>query len=121
MRQPIVARRIKSAYDKAVELDTTSVDAAEARFEFYTNAPGIAGGGMDRARAEATRLKKLDAHRGDIALGIIEEREQRLDAAATLYSGVMATAPGSMTRVRAEARLKIVRGKQAAHKKPELP
>src|ERR1043165_4188052 len=31
MRQPIVARRIKSSYDKAVELDSTSVPAGEAR------------------------------------------------------------------------------------------
>src|ERR1043165_7850164 len=52
MRQPIVARRIKGAYDKAVDLGSSSVPAGEARFEYYTNAPGIAGGGMDKARAE---------------------------------------------------------------------
>jgi tetratricopeptide (TPR) repeat protein len=119
MRQPIVARRIKGAYDRAVALDSTSIDAAEARFEFYLNAPGIAGGGMDRARGEAARLKRLDSFLGDFALGWVEEREGRLTAAEGLYNGVIRASPDSTTRARAEARLRIVRGKQAAARKPQ--
>src|SRR4051812_28899829 len=66
IRQPFIARRIRSAYDKAVELDSTNVEAAEARVEYFANAPGIAGGGMDKARAEASRTRKLHQQRGDI-------------------------------------------------------
>jgi hypothetical protein len=118
MRQPVIARRIRAAYDKAVELDSSSVQAAESRFEFYLNAPGIAGGGMDRARGEAARLKRLHPQRGDIAFGQIEEREKRLDAAAALYNAVIEAPVDSVALMLAENRLKIVRQKQAAVKKP---
>ena len=116
MRQPIIARRIRSAYDKAVELDSNSVDAAQARVEYYMNAPGIAGGGMDKARAEAARLKKLDAQRGEVSFGWIEEHEGRLDAAEGMYKTVIQTGADSTTRALAEARLKIVQQKIARAK-----
>lgn len=112
MRQPVIARRIRSAYDKAVELDSSSVAAAESRFEYYMNAPGIAGGGMDRARAEAGRLKGLDAGWGDFAFGWIEEREGRLDAAEVLYRGVVSASIDSTARLMAEARLKVIKDKR---------
>ena len=108
LRQPIIARRIRSAYDKAVELDSTNVEAAESRVEYYMNAPGIAGGGADKARAEATRLKKLDAERGDIMFGFIEEREGRLESAQSMYKSVLQASTDSTTRSRAEERLRIV-------------
>jgi hypothetical protein len=114
MRQGLIARRIRTAYDRAVELDSSSVPAAEARVEFYANAPGIAGGGMDKARAEAARLKKLDAWRGEIWLGFLEEREHRYAAAEALYQGVVQSPADSSTRALAEARLKNVRAKIAA-------
>jgi hypothetical protein len=118
MRQPLIARRIRSAYDKAVELDSSSAEAAESRFEFYMNAPGIAGGGADKARGEAARLKKLDSWRGDVALGRIEEREQRFPAAEALYQGVVQSPADSSTRAMAQARLKIVRTKMTGASKP---
>lgn len=120
MRQPIIARRIRSSYDKAVELDSSSVVAAESRFEYYMNAPGIAGGGMDKARAEAARLRKLDAGWGDFAFAWIEEREGRLDAAESLYEGVIRTSPDSTVRGMAAGRLKVTADKRqrAGQKKP---
>jgi hypothetical protein len=115
MRQPIVAKRIRSAYDKAVELDSSSVAAGESRFEYYMNAPGIAGGGMDKARAEAARVKKLDSSWGDFCLGWIEEREGRLNSADSLYQTVIRTAADSNARAMAAGRLKVVEKK----KKPD--
>ena len=118
MRQGLIARRIRSAYDRAVELDSSSVNAAEARVEYYINAPGIAGGGMDKARAEATRLKRLHPQRGDLAFGLIEEREQRLDGAETIYSAVAAAPADSATGAMAEQRLKFLREKRARAQRP---
>jgi tetratricopeptide (TPR) repeat protein len=118
MRQGLIARRIRAAYDKAVELDSASIEAAESRHEYYMNAPGIAGGGMDRARAEAERLRKLDAQRGAIALGRIEEREKRLDAAEAFYKdaidayAVGKARPDSTTWAMAHFRAGIVREKR---------
>ncbi len=118
MRQPIIARRIKGAYDRAVELDSMSANAAEARWEFYMNAPGIAGGGMDKARAEAARLKTLDAYRGDIAMARMEEHDHRYAAAETIYQGVIQSPADSTTRSEAQARLKLLRARIANAQKP---
>src|SRR4030095_10220016 len=62
LRKPFIARRCGEAYNMAVKLDPSSVDAGEARLEFFLNAPGIVGGGIDKARAEAARIAALDAY-----------------------------------------------------------
>src|SRR5215467_5326436 len=51
IRKGIIGRRIGPQYDKAVELDSSSVLAAEARVDFYLEAPGMVGGGADKAKA----------------------------------------------------------------------
>jgi hypothetical protein len=60
-----------------VKLDPSSADAAEARLEFLLEAPGIVGGGVDKARAEAARLRTLDAYRGGVATARIAEHEKQ--------------------------------------------
>ena len=67
IKKPIVGKRIGAAYNRAVELAPESVEAAESRLEFFINAPGIAGGGMDKARAEAARIASLSAMHGHFA------------------------------------------------------
>ena len=67
LRQPFIARRSGEAYHMAVKLDPTSIDAAEGRLEFLLGAPGIVGGGVDKARGEAARIATLDAYRGAMA------------------------------------------------------
>ncbi len=76
---------------------------------------------MDKARAEAARVRKLNPERGDILFGWIEEREGRLDSAASIYQGVIKASADSVTRAMAEARLKVTHDKQqrAGQKKPD--
>src|SRR5262245_31284111 len=64
IRKGIIGRKIGPQYDKAVELDSTSIEAAEARVDFYLEAPGMVGGGVDKARAEAARLTRINAYYG---------------------------------------------------------
>jgi tetratricopeptide (TPR) repeat protein len=89
LRKPFIARRCGEAYNTAVTLDPTSVDAAEARLDFFLNAPGIVGGGVDKARAEAARLATLDAYRGGMATARIAEHEKRWPEAERLYRSLM--------------------------------
>src|SRR5262245_42255506 len=93
LRKPFIARRCGEAYAMAVKLDPTSVDAAEARLEFLLNAPGIVGGGVDKARAEAARLAKLDAYRGGIATARIAEHEKQWPEAEKQYRSLMTDYP----------------------------
>jgi tetratricopeptide (TPR) repeat protein len=93
LRKPFIARRSGEAYTMAVTLDPASCDAAEARLEFLLEAPGIVGGGVDKARAEAARLATLDAYRGGMATAKIAEHEKQGPAAEKQYRSLMAEYP----------------------------
>jgi len=93
LRKPFIARRSGEEYNIAVKLDPTSIDAAEARLDFFLGAPGIVGGGIDKARAEAARLAMLDAYRGGMATARIAEHEKQLAEAERLYRSLMADHP----------------------------
>ena len=93
LRKPFIARRSGEAYEMAVKLDPTSVDAAEARLEFFLGAPGIVGGGVDKARAEAARITTLDAYRGAMADARVAEHEKEWPKAEQRYRSLMAEYP----------------------------
>ena len=93
LRKPFIARRSGEAYNMAVKLDPSSLDAAEARLDFFLGAPGIVGGGVDKARAEAARLATLDAYRGGIATARIAEHEKNGAEAERLYRSLMTQYP----------------------------
>jgi len=93
LRKPFIARRSGEAYNMAAKLDPSSIDAAEARLDFFLGAPGIVGGGVDKARAEAARLATLDAYRGGIATARIAEHEKNGSEAERLYRSLMAQYP----------------------------
>jgi tetratricopeptide (TPR) repeat protein len=93
LRQPFIARRSGEAYNMAVKLDPTSVDAAEGRLDFFLGAPGIVGGGIGKARAEAARIATLDAYRGAMAEARIAEHEKDWGKAERQYRSLMTEYP----------------------------
>ena len=95
IRKGIIGRCIGPQYDKAVELDSSSIAAAEARVDFYLEAPGMVGGGVDKAKTEAARLARLNAYAGGFARAKIAEKEKALDQAETEYRGLIRTYPDS--------------------------
>jgi tetratricopeptide (TPR) repeat protein len=69
-----LAKKCLAEYQKAAELEPANIAFHQSLFEYYRQAPGIAGGGADKAEAEAAAILKLDPVRGHSAY-------------ATLYSG----------------------------------
>jgi tetratricopeptide (TPR) repeat protein len=51
-----LAHRCKAAFEKAVTLDSTNLDARTDLIEYYAQAPGIVGGNKDRAREMSVEL-----------------------------------------------------------------
>jgi tetratricopeptide (TPR) repeat protein len=93
LRKPLIARRSAAAYNKAAELDPNSADIAEARFEFFLGAPGIVGGGIDKARSEAARLTTLDEYRGEMAAARIARHKQQPQEAEGIYRSLLTRFP----------------------------
>lgn len=95
IRKGMIGRRIGPQYDKAVELDSSSIAAAEARVDFYLEAPGMVGGGVDKAKIEAARLAKINPYAGGFARAKIAEKEKAPDQAESEYRGLMRSFPDS--------------------------
>jgi len=68
-----LAKRSLAAMQTAVKLDPKNAPALSDLGDYYARAPGIAGGGADKAQAIASQLDKIDPARaqqlrGDIAM-----------------------------------------------------
>lgn len=75
-----LAKKARKEFDTAVQLDEGNFSAMQAMIEFDCSAPGIAGGGEDKARPEIQKLSELDAAEGRYAAGNC--RRQKKDYAA---------------------------------------
>jgi tetratricopeptide (TPR) repeat protein len=96
LKQPFMARRIKSEFDKAVELDPTSIDARHGLIQFYSQAPGVMGGSMDKARDQAREIEKLNAMRGHLEMAqLLETKDKDLVAAEREFAAALGAAPDS--------------------------
>ncbi len=56
--------KFKGQIDRALEIDHDNLDAREDRLQFYLQAPGIAGGSIEKAYAEAESIAVRDPRRG---------------------------------------------------------
>jgi len=105
LKKPLVGRRMGAQYNKAVELAPENVEAAEARLDFYLEAPGIVGGGLDKAEAESRRIATLNPYRGAFAAARIAEHEKQWIRADSVYRALIEAYPDSSRPARALERL----------------
>jgi tetratricopeptide (TPR) repeat protein len=75
-----LAKKARREFDAAVQIDERNFSAMQAMIEFDCSAPGIAGGGEDKARPEIQKLATMDAAEGRYAAGNC--RRQKKDFAA---------------------------------------
>lgn len=66
-----IAKRMRDAFIRAVELKPESIFNRTGLLQFYAQAPGIAGGDMDKAREQAAAIAALDPVEGIYARGFI--------------------------------------------------
>jgi len=95
-RQPFLARRVKSEFERAVALDPRMLDARFGLVDFYSIAPGIMGGSMSMAREHAAAIGALNPVRGHLAFARIALREKNDSAAIREYEAAIAAAPDSI-------------------------
>lgn len=77
------AKRAKKEFEKAVELDSTSLEARLALMDYLIRAPGIAGGDKKEALAHAEIVEKMDSLYGAYARGVYWQVEKDFDKAET--------------------------------------
>ena len=65
---------VRREFERAVALDPNNVEARSDLLEFYLGAPRSFGGGIDKAKAQADAIAKLDPAMGQRAHALIEEK-----------------------------------------------
>lgn len=71
----VVARKVAGAFERAVELDPSNVQAMSDLGQFYVAAPAIVGGGLDKAQALAPKLTALSPAKGHRLLAMIAQKK----------------------------------------------
>jgi tetratricopeptide (TPR) repeat protein len=76
-----LARKVKSNFERAIELDPKHLAALRSLFDYYANAPGIVGGGHDKAEALIPRIAAVDPAQGLRAKASLHSHKGEWDAA----------------------------------------
>jgi tetratricopeptide (TPR) repeat protein len=96
---PRLASQCRQAFEKSVQLDGKNVEAMNDLLEYYLEAPGIMGGGTDKAEALAARLAPLDRVEHQFALARIAEKKKDYPTAEAHLRKAVELAPGDIGRI----------------------
>ena len=89
--QMSLAKKCRTAFERAVALDPTNADAHLDLLDYHLQAPAIAGGDKDVARKQADEILRLDPVRGHLAWGSVwEEAKDRAKAEAEYRKAIEA-------------------------------
>src|SRR5579859_1708599 len=92
-----LAKKVRTSFERAVELDPKSWEARSDLAEFYVEAPGIVGGGKDKARRQADALLPLNPGMAHWVLARIASKEKDAAGSEREYRAAI-TASHSGTR-----------------------
>ena len=105
-----LAKKCLAAYQRAVALAPENAAFHQSLFDYYRNAPGIAGGGSDKALAEAAMIKNLDALRGRLAFATLYTADKKYDQALAEFDEVLKASPDDYSSLYQVGRLAATTG-----------
>jgi len=108
---PAYASRACQNFERAVQLNPSNLDAWNDLFEYYLEAPGFLGGGMDKARAAAARIARIDPGEGYQAQAKLAEKRKEYATAEMELRRAVETAPQKVGRFIEQARFLARQGR----------
>ncbi|PTX97787.1 tetratricopeptide repeat protein [Opitutus sp. ER46] len=93
MQKAAMSGKLRKAFERAVELDPKNLTALIGLTRYYVNAPEIAGGSLEKAKACAEKLVALDAFVGNMELGSIAEKQEQPEVALNHYQAAAELKP----------------------------
>jgi len=87
-----LARKAKNEFERAVELNPANVSARSDLSEYYIEAPGFMGGGLNKARNQASAVQSLDPAAADWIRAIAAEKEKKYGDAENSLKAAIASA-----------------------------
>lgn len=95
---PAYASRARQCFEKAVQLDPHAKEASNDLFEYYLQAPGFLGGGLERAAKLAAQIARLDPVEGHWAQARLAERRKEFGSAEDSFRKAWELAPSQVGR-----------------------
>jgi len=80
-----LAKRTRAEFEEAVHINPRNVQALSDLGDFYRQAPGVVGGGIDKAEGILSELDKVDQSRADELRGRIAEQKKDFPTAESEY------------------------------------
>jgi tetratricopeptide (TPR) repeat protein len=96
IKQGMLAPRIKNEFETAAKLDPKNMEARWMLVNYYIRAPKFMGGDVEKGKAMADEIMKLNPAEGNSAWGAIWKSEKRNDLAEKNYLTAVALAPDSI-------------------------
>src|SRR4051812_7438168 len=96
---PGLASKARQHFEKAVDLNPQDKEAIGDLFEYYVQAPGFLGGGLDKASRLAEKMVALDPAEGYWAQARIAEKRKDFGKAEEHLRRAMDAAPMQVGRV----------------------
>ena len=97
--QPRYAVRAREHFEKAVALDPQNREALSDLFEYYLEAPGFLGGGLDKAAALSERLREPDPARYQGMQARLAEKRKEFAKAEQFWRRAVELAPAEPGRL----------------------
>ena len=94
-----LARKTQKEFDAAVQLDARNFDAQQDLIEYDCTAPGMVGGGEEKAQPLIEKLMAMDAAEGHYATGICHAQKKNYEAADAEFTKALESKPKSAKRV----------------------
>lgn len=93
------AAKARANFEKAVQMNPRDREAVGDLFEYYLNAPGFLGGGLDKAAALADQIGKRDPVEGHWAHARVAEKRKEFGSAESQLRRAVELAPHQVGRV----------------------
>jgi tetratricopeptide (TPR) repeat protein len=94
-----LARKTHKEFESAVDLDARNFDAAQDLIEFDCTAPGMVGGGEDKALPLIQKLMGLDPAEGHFGSGVCRAIKKDLVSADAEYAKALEIKPKTADRI----------------------
>lgn len=108
---PGQASKARQYFEKSVQLNPGNLEAVNDLFEYYLEAPGFLGGGLDKAQRAAEQIARINPSEGHWALAKIAERRKEFSAAEQQLRRAVELAPHQVGRLIDLARFLMKQGR----------
>jgi len=108
---PGYASKARQCFEKAVQLNPQNMEAVNDLFEYYKEAPGILGGGLDKAQELVSGIKQSDPAEYHFALAQLAEKRKEYSFAEQQLRKALELAPRQVGRFIDLARFLAKRGR----------